>query len=88
MTGPDVYGLVAERVSSDGKPDVALWDRLSDLVDPTSVRPKLANHVEIREFPLRWGNDYVMVANTRDLVHYRLPASERPLLEKMDGTRT
>jgi CRP-like cAMP-binding protein/Zn-dependent protease len=88
VTGPDVYGLVAERASSDGKADVALWDRLSDLVDPNSIRPKLANHVEIREFPLRWGNDYVMVANTRDLVHYRLPASERPLLEKMDGTRT
>jgi len=88
VTGPDVYGLVAERASSDGKADVALWDRLSDLVDPTSVRPKLANHVEIREFPLKWGNDYVMVANTRDLLHYRLPASERPLLEKMDGTRT
>jgi CRP-like cAMP-binding protein/Zn-dependent protease len=88
VTGPDVYGLVAERASSDGKADVALWDRLSDLVDPTSIRPKLAKHVEIREFPLKWGNDYVMVANTRDLVHYRLPASERPLLEKMDGTRT
>src|SRR4029453_7538347 len=76
------------RAPSDGKSDVALWDRLSDLVDPTSLRPKLANHVEIREFPLKWGNDYVMVANTRDLVHYRLPASERPLLEMMDGTRT
>jgi CRP-like cAMP-binding protein/Zn-dependent protease len=88
VTGPDVYGLVAERASRDGKADVALWDRLSDLVDPTNVRPKLANHVEIREFPLKWGNDYVMVANTRDLVHFRLPASERPLLEKMDGTRT
>jgi CRP-like cAMP-binding protein/Zn-dependent protease len=88
VTGPDVYRLVAERASSDGKADVALWDRLSDLVDPTSIRPKLAKHVEIREFPLKWGNDYVMVANTRDLVHYRLPASERPLLEKMDGTRT
>jgi CRP-like cAMP-binding protein/Zn-dependent protease len=44
--------------------------------------------VEVREFPLKWGNDYVMVANTRDLVHYRLPAGDLSLLRKMDGTRS
>jgi CRP-like cAMP-binding protein/Zn-dependent protease len=88
VTGPDVYGLVADRASSNGHPDVRLWDRLSDLLDPTRYRPKLADHVEIREFPLKWGNDYVMVANTRDLVHYRLPLNELPLLRKMDGSRS
>lgn len=88
MTGPDVYGLVADRVAADGNADSALWDRLSDLLDPTRYRPKLAEYVEIREFPLKWGNDYVMVANTRDLLHYRLPASELPLLRKMDGSRS
>jgi CRP-like cAMP-binding protein/Zn-dependent protease len=88
LTGPDVYGLVADRAASDGDADQALWDRLSDLLDPTRYRPKLAEYVEIREFPLKWGNDYVMVANTRDLVHYRLPASELPLLRKMDGSRS
>jgi CRP-like cAMP-binding protein/Zn-dependent protease len=88
LTGPDVYGLVADRAASEGAADNALWDRLSDLLDPTRYRPKLAEYVEIREFPLRWGNDYVMVANTRDLVHYRLPASELPLLRRMDGSRS
>jgi CRP-like cAMP-binding protein/Zn-dependent protease len=88
LTGPDVYGLVADRAASEGDADNALWDRLSDLLDPTRYRPKLAEYVEIREFPLRWGNDYVMVANTRDLVHYRLPASELPLLRRMDGSRS
>ena len=88
MTGPSVYGLVADRAASEGDADNALWDRLSDLLDPTRYRPKLAEYVEIREFPLRWGNDYVMVANTRDLVHYRLPASELPLLRRMDGSRS
>jgi len=88
LTGPDVYGLVADRVAADGHADSALWDRLSDLLDPTRYRPKLAEYVEIREFPLKWGNDYVMVANTRDLLHYRLPASELPLLRKMDGSRS
>jgi CRP-like cAMP-binding protein/Zn-dependent protease len=88
LTGPDVYGLVADRAASEGDADNALWDRLSDLLDPTRYRPKLAEYVEIREFPLRWGNDYVMVANTRDLVHYRLPAGELPLLQRMDGSRS
>ena len=88
MTGPDVYGLVADRAAADGHADSGLWDRLSDLLDPTRYRPKLAEYVEIREFPLKWGNDYVMVANTRDLLHYRLPASELPLLRKMDGSRS
>ncbi len=88
MTGPDVYGLVADRAAADGHADSRLWDRLSDLLDPTRYRPKLAEYVEIREFPLKWGNDYVMVANTRDLLHYRLPASELPLLRKMDGSRS
>lgn len=87
MSGPDVYGLVAVRPAA---PDVEgdLWEGLSERLDPTRYRPKLADHVEIRLFPLRWGNDYVMVANTRELVHYRLPADQLPLLEKMDGTRT
>jgi CRP-like cAMP-binding protein/Zn-dependent protease len=88
LTGPDVYGLVADRAAADGHADSRLWDRLSDLLDPTRYRPKLAEYVEIREFPLKWGNDYVMVAKTRDLLHYRLPASELPLLRKMDGSRS
>jgi len=88
LTGPDVYGLVADRAASDGHVELGVWDRLSDLLDPARYRPKLAEYVEIREFPLKWGNDYVMVANTRDLLHYRLPASELPLLRKMDGSRS
>jgi CRP-like cAMP-binding protein/Zn-dependent protease len=88
VTGPNVYGLVGDRAAGNGHVDAGLWDRLSELLDPTRYRPRLADHVEIREFPLKWGNDYVMVANTRDLVHYRLPASELSLLRKMDGTRS
>jgi CRP-like cAMP-binding protein/Zn-dependent protease len=87
VSGPNVYTLVTERVqeTESGGP---LWDDLGDRLDPTRYRPKLADHVETRVFPLKWGNDYVMVANTRELVHYRLPADQLPLLEKMDGTRT
>jgi CRP-like cAMP-binding protein/Zn-dependent protease len=88
VTGPRVYELVAERATSESGPEVRVWDRLAELLDPNRYRPKLADYVEIREFSLRWGNDYVMVANTRDLLHYRLDPSDIPLIRKMDGTRT
>ena len=88
MTGPRVYELVAQRATSESGPEKRVWDRLAELLDPNRYRPKLADYVEIREFPLKWGNDYVMVANTRDLLHYRLDPSDIPLIRKMDGTRT
>ncbi len=67
---------------------VDVWDRLSELVDPAEFRPKLADDIEVKEFKLRWGNDYAMVANPRDLLHYRLEPGEVELLGLMDGTRT
>jgi CRP-like cAMP-binding protein/Zn-dependent protease len=88
VTGPRVYELVAQRATSESGPENRVWDRLAELLDPNRYRPKLADYVEIREFPLKWGNDYVMVANTRDLLHYRLDPSDIPLIRKMDGTRT
>jgi CRP-like cAMP-binding protein/Zn-dependent protease len=88
VTGPRVYELVAQRATSESRLETRVWDRLAELLDPNRYRPKLADYVEIREFPLKWGNDYVMVANTRDLLHYRLDPSDIPLLRKMDGTRT
>src|SRR5207248_779876 len=51
-------------------------------------RPKLADWVELKEFHLKWGNDYAMIANTRDLVHYRLEPGEADTVKLMDGTRT
>ncbi|MGH2686449.1 MAG: cyclic nucleotide-binding domain-containing protein, partial [Actinomycetota bacterium] len=36
----------------------------------------------------RWGNDYAMLANPRDLVHYRLEPEELDTIRLMDGTRT
>ena len=88
MTGPRVYELVENRAAIEGGLDARIWDRLAELLDPNRYRPKLADYVEIREFPLKWGNDYVMVANTRDLLHYRLEPSDIPLVRRMDGTRT
>ncbi|MCA1831985.1 MAG: cyclic nucleotide-binding domain-containing protein [Actinomycetota bacterium] len=65
-----------------------IWKLLGKRIDPTQYRPKLAADIEIKHFPLRWGNDYVMAANPRDLLHYRLEPGEVELMELMDGTRT
>jgi CRP-like cAMP-binding protein/Zn-dependent protease len=65
-----------------------LWEGLAGRVDPAELRPRLAPDVEIKRFSLRWGNDYAMIANPRDLLHYRLEPGEIELLPLMDGTRT
>jgi CRP-like cAMP-binding protein/Zn-dependent protease len=89
VTELDVYRLVAddiEATGAGGREDV--WERLSHLVDPTELRPKLADDIETRVFEQRWGEGYVMIANPRDLLHFRLAKSDLGLLEMMDGTRT
>jgi CRP-like cAMP-binding protein len=65
-----------------------VWERLRTLVDPAEDRPKLADDIEIQEFRLRWGNDYAMVANPRELLHYKLTPSELATVRLMDGSRT
>ncbi len=64
------------------------WADLAGRVDPAEFRPELAPDVELKEFTLRWGNNYAMIANPRDLLHYRLEPGEIELLPLMDGTRT
>jgi CRP-like cAMP-binding protein/Zn-dependent protease len=76
----------AEGAEEDGRG--GLWDRLAELIDPAQFRPKLAPDVELKEFKLRWGNDYAMIANPRDLLHFRLTPTEAALVKLMDGTRT
>ena len=91
-TGRSPSGLwrtLSDRVAaqpSDG--EGGLWDDLAEKVDPAEFRPKLAPDVEVKQFSLRWGNDYAVVANPRDLVHYRLEPGEVELLSLMDGSRT
>jgi CRP-like cAMP-binding protein/Zn-dependent protease len=70
-----------------GRPG-GLWRRVRDRVDPARFRPHLAPDVELKQFRLRWGNDYAMIRNPRDLIHYRLEPEEVELVRLMDGTRT
>ena len=70
------------------KPAVDVWEGLADHVDPVKQRPKLADDIEVRRFKTRWGMEYAMIANPRDLVHFKLDPSELQLLDLMDGSRT
>jgi putative peptide zinc metalloprotease protein len=94
---PGVWGLVDKRIRSTRpratgvrarKRPPSFWDRVKDLADPALFRPKVADDIEIKEFTVRWGNDYAIIRNPRDLIHYRLEPSEVQLLRLMDGTRT
>ncbi|MFL5766948.1 MAG: cyclic nucleotide-binding domain-containing protein [Actinomycetota bacterium] len=65
-----------------------VYGRLSELVDPAEFRPQLAPDIEVKVFRLKWGNDYTMVANPRDILHYQFEADAADIIALMDGTRT
>jgi putative peptide zinc metalloprotease protein len=86
---PDVWDAVSRSVKrTRRRKRGGLWDRLDELVDVTEFRPKLARDIELKEFKLRWGNDYAVIANPRDLLHFRLEPGDVELVKLMDGTRT
>jgi CRP-like cAMP-binding protein len=86
--GSGVWGLVEERLGSEGESEGSLWARLGTLVDPGEYRPKLAADIEVKRFTQRSGEDYYMLANPRDLVHYKIQGPDYELVKLMDGTRT
>lgn len=83
-----VYEVIGARSPVPGGDLAGIWDDLAGRVDPARFRPKLAADVEFKEFHPRLGNPYAMIANPRDLVHFRLEADEMELVRRMDGTRT
>jgi CRP-like cAMP-binding protein len=86
-TRPGVWGLVEQRMGvQPARGD--LWEVVARLADVGEFRPKLADDIEVKEFTYRSGTPYYMIANPRDLVHYRIERSDFELLRLMDGTRT
>jgi putative peptide zinc metalloprotease protein len=89
---PGIWGQVehalAAQPSGMTSDPIDVWSRVGAMVDPGGLRPKLSDDIEIKEFKLRWGNDYAMIANPRDLVHYQLKPWEIEIVRLMDGTRT
>jgi CRP-like cAMP-binding protein/Zn-dependent protease len=81
-----VHGAIASAPEQDH--EGGIWSRLSERLDPATYRPQLRPDVEVKTFKLRWGNDYAMIANPTELLHYQLSVDDVPLLELMDGTRT
>jgi len=67
---------------------VDVWAALAAQVDGRAWRPELGPWVEVRRFEARGSRTYAMVGNRRDLVYFRLEASEIDLLQMLDGTRT
>ena len=87
MTG--LYEQMAVRLAEAAQEDgEGVWDRLGALVDPAEYRPRLRDDIEIKIFRLKWGNDYAMIANPTDLLHYEIPVDDVDVLRLMDGTRT
>jgi CRP-like cAMP-binding protein/Zn-dependent protease len=85
-----IFATVRSAIVSAPEPSEErdLWDDLAVLVDPAEYRPKLAPDVEVKEFQHDGETEYSMIANPRDLLHFRLEPGELELLALMDGTRS
>lgn len=84
-----MYEAIGARSRGDGATRLGgVWSDLAGRVDPARFRPKLAADVELKQFHPRLGNAYAMIANPRDLVHFRLEADEMEIVRLMDGSRT
>ncbi len=78
---------VGEPQGEPGEPE-GIWLDLIDELDPGEWRPETAEGVEVRTFPVRWGDDYAIIASPDHTSHYQLEIWEAELTELMDGTRT
>ncbi len=65
-----------------------VWAFVEGAIDLESFRPKLAEGTEIAPFPLRWGDDYALIAKADRSAHYELQTWEAELVGSLDGTRT
>ncbi|MCA1840817.1 MAG: cyclic nucleotide-binding domain-containing protein [Actinobacteria bacterium] len=65
-----------------------IWNSLEASADIGNYRPRLSTDIEVKEFHLKWGNDYAVIFNPRDIIHYRLEPGELELLSWFDGTKT
>src|SRR5207247_10989674 len=83
-----LWGLIEGKLGPAPEADRDLWSHLATLVDRAEFRPKRSDDIEVKRFALRSGEPYYMIANPRDLVHFRLNQSDYELVSLMDGTRT
>lgn len=88
-SGGGLYASLEAGLEAEAREDgLDLWSGLATRVDPAEYRPQLRPDIEVKVFRLRWGNDYAMIANPTDLIHYQLRPEDVELLALMDGTRT
>src|SRR5262245_9448886 len=70
--GPDVTAAIGAALDAAPEDEGELYDLLDERTDPSRLRPRLADDIELKRFPLRWGNDYAMAANPRAMLFFRL----------------
>lgn len=90
MSGPDVYAGITRAVAARGPhvPGSGVEASLAARLEAAEWRPALAADIEVKDFTLRWGTGYTMMANPRDLIHFRLDPDDAAIVKLMDGTRT
>jgi CRP-like cAMP-binding protein/Zn-dependent protease len=69
-------------------PGADVWGALDEALDLGSLRPRLADGVEIVRFDTRWGSGYTMVKNPRGPAYFRFSAEDGEILDRLDGSRS
>jgi len=89
-TGNGLYVAVGARLEEEPteKDGSGIWDVLANRVDQAVYRPRLRDDIEIKTFRLRWGNDYSIIANPTEFLHFQISPEDAELLPLMDGSRT
>jgi CRP-like cAMP-binding protein len=91
ISRPGIWGRLEEATRDAPIADhegANLWSVLAVIADPAEFHPRLRDDIEVKEFHLKWGNDYAMIRNPRNLVLYQLQPNEVTLLRLMDGMRS
>lgn len=87
LVAPAVAAALAGAPTSTDE-SAGLWTQLTAMLDPETFVPMLAEGTEIKNFSMRWGNDYAIVARPDHTLHYELQPWESTLMAQMDGTKT
>ena len=85
---PALASALARSQRRSADEGAGLWDALAQTLDPETFVPRLAEGTEVKDFQMRWGNDFAIVARPDHALHFELQPWESALMRQMDGTRT
>jgi len=80
--------VAAAKSSAQSPPPASVWQRLREVADLTSYRPRLRDGIVRQELRTTQGDEYVIIQNPETATYLRLSVEDHAILQLMDGTRS